>query len=42
MSTRCEIGGYQPEGCFYGDYYLDNYCYENKDGDIVAIKQKKK
>lgn len=35
-----EIDGYQPNGCFYGDDYLDNYCYEDKDGDYCCDKTK--
>jgi len=35
-----EIDGYQPSGCFYGDEYLDNYCYEDKDGDCCCDKTK--
>ena len=27
-----EIDGYQPYGCFYGDDYLDDYCYKTKEG----------
>lgn len=29
-----EIDGYQPDECFYGDDYLNDYCYEDKDGDF--------
>ena len=32
-----EIDGYQPDGCFYGDDYLDDYCYEDKDGDSQLL-----
>ena len=35
-----EIDGYQPNGCFYGDDYLDDYCYEDKDGDCCCDKTK--
>ena len=35
-----EIDGYQPDGCFYGDDYLDDYCYEDKDGDWCCNKTK--
>ena len=35
-----EIDGYQPYGCFYGDVYLDDYCYEDKDGDYCCDKTK--
>lgn len=35
-----EIDGYQPDGCFYGDDYLDDYCYEDKDGDSCCDKTK--
>ena len=35
-----EIDGYQPYGCFYGDDYLDDYCYEDKDGDCCCAKTK--
>ena len=35
-----EIDGYQPNGCFYGDNYLDDYCYEDKDGDCCCDKTK--
>ena len=35
-----EIDGYQPDGCFYGDDYLDDYCYEDKDGDCCCDKTK--
>lgn len=35
-----EIDGYQPYGCFYGDDYLDDYCYEDKDGDCCCDKTK--
>ena len=33
-----EIDGYQPNGCFYGDDYLNDYCYEDKDGDYCCDK----
>ena len=32
--------GYQPDGCFSGDDYLDDYCYEDKDGDSCCAKTK--
>ena len=35
-----EIDGYQPDSCFYGDDYLDDYCYEDKDGDCCCDKTK--
>ena len=35
-----EIDGYQPYGCFYGDDYLDDYCYKDKDGDYCCNKTK--
>ena len=35
-----EIDGYQPYRCFYGDDYLDDYCYEDKDGDCCCDKTK--
>ena len=35
-----EKDGYQPNGCFYGDDYLDDYCYEDKDGDFCCDKTK--
>ena len=35
-----EIDGYQPDGCFYGDDYLNDYCYEDKDGDYCCDKTK--
>ena len=35
-----EIDGYQPDGCFYGDDYVDDYCYEDKDGDYCCDKIK--
>lgn len=35
-----EIDGYQPNGCFYGDIYPDDYCYEDKDGDFCCNKTK--
>ena len=35
-----EIDGYQPYGCFYGDDYLDDYCYKDKDGDYCCDKTK--
>ena len=35
-----EIDGYQPDGCFYGDDYLDDCCYEDKDGDCCCDKTK--
>ena len=35
-----EKDGYQPNGCFYGDDYLDDYCHEDKDGDFCCDKTK--
>ena len=37
-----EKDGYQPNGCFYGDDYLDDYCYEDKDGDFCCDKTNKR
>lgn len=35
-----EIDGYQPNSCFYDDDYLDDYCYEDKDGGCCCDKTK--
>ena len=32
--------GYFQYGCFYGDDYLDDCCYEDKDGDCCCDKTK--